>query len=73
MAKQKLKTHSGAKRRFKLTKGGKLSAKLMRRHIGISHNRLKKRDDRLRGISEMVPVQGGMVKRIKRLLPHGIK
>lgn len=69
MAKYKLKTHSGAKRRFHLTGSGKI----MRRKVGISHNRRKKLKEVHRLISKTVPVEGGLVRRIRRLLPYGLK
>lgn len=69
MAKYKIKTHSGAKRRFSITGSGKLR----RRKIGISHNRRKKSNAVLRQVSEMLPVEGRLAKRVKRLLPYGVK
>jgi large subunit ribosomal protein L35 len=67
--KYKIKSHSGAKRRFKITAGGKV----LRRQIGISHNRRKKSEEFLRGINEMVPVEGKIARKIKTLLPYGVR
>lgn len=69
MKKYKIKSHSGAKRRFKITAGGKV----LRRRIGISHNRRKKSEEFLRGISEMVPVEGKIARKIRSLLPYGVR
>lgn len=46
MAKMKLKTHSGAKKRFKLTKNGKIK----RGHAFRSHILTKKTTKRKRGL-----------------------
>lgn len=63
----KLKTNKAVKKRFKITKNGKvLSAKSMRRHILASKPTKKKRQ--LRGLHEVDPTD---VRRIKTLLPYG--
>ena len=48
MAKMKLKTHSGAKKRFKLTKNGKIK----RGHAFRSHILTKKSQKRIRGFRQ---------------------
>lgn len=69
MKKYKIKSHSGAKRRFRITPTGKV----MRRQIGINHFRRKKSSEFLHGVSESVPVKGKLAIRIKQLLPYGVK
>lgn len=70
MSKQgKLKTHKGAKRRFKITATGKIMhAKGMK-----SHNRRKKSARVKRQFDRMLVMNDASVKRVKRLLPNGIK
>lgn len=67
MAKYKLKTHSGAKRRFYVSAGGKL----MRRKHHINNARRKKRGATLRLFGQKLPVAKSDVKRLRRLLPYG--
>lgn len=63
----KLKTNKSAKKRFKLTKKGKLKrSKPGRRHILTSKSANRKR--RLR---KKVIVEGTIAKVIKKLLPYG--
>jgi len=65
----KIKTHKGAKSRFHITGSGKL----MRTKGGKSHLRRKK-PKRVRGLyDETIPVSPSDTKRIKRLLPYGVK
>lgn len=67
--KGKLKTHKGAKRRFKVTATGKIMhAKGMK-----SHNRRKKAPRVKRQFDRMLEMDGADVKRVKRLIPYGIK
>ncbi len=67
MSKQKLKTHKGAKKRFKITATGKiLRAKGMK-----SHNRRKKAPRVKRAFDRMLPVDAKDKKQIQRLLPYG--
>lgn len=67
MTKQKLKTHKGAKRRFKITATGKvLRTKGMK-----SHNRRKKAPRVKRQFDRMLEVAPTDEKRIKRMLPYG--
>ena len=67
MAKQKLKTHKGAKRRFTFTSTGQIrSAKGMKSHFRRRKSaRVKREFDRTIEVSET------NVKRIKRMLPYG--
>ena len=65
----KLKTHKGAKRRFKVTATGKIMhAKGMK-----SHNRRKKSARVKRQFDRMLVMDDANVKRVKRLIPNGIK
>ncbi|MCA9860112.1 MAG: 50S ribosomal protein L35 [Thermomicrobiales bacterium] len=67
MAKQKLKTHKGAKRRFTFTATGKvMSAKGMK-----SHFRRRKAARVKRQFDRKIEVSDANVKRIKRMLPYG--
>ena len=63
----KVKTSSGARKRFKLSATGKL----MRRHAMRSHNLQKKSSKRRRGFRKDNPVAEVDGKRIKKLL--GVK
>ncbi len=67
MAKYKLKTHSGSKRRFYISGGGKV----LRRKCHINNARRKKRGGTLRLLSDKLPVSKGNVKRLRKLLPYG--
>jgi len=62
----KLKTHSGAKKRFKKTASGKLKrGKANARHL------MKSKDNgRLRRLCESAYVDSGNMKRMNRLLPY---
>ena len=60
----KVKTSSGAKKRFKLSGTGKLT----RRHAMKSHNLEHKSSKRKRGFRKDQPVAANDTKRIKRLL-----
>jgi len=67
MTKQKLKTHKGAKRRFKVTATGKIMhAKGMK-----SHFRRRKAPRVKRMFDRMIEVEPTEEKRVKRLLPYG--
>ena len=62
----KVKTHKGAKKRFKVTSSGKvLFAKKGRRHILTSKSTKRKRNLRKTGVVEGVLAAG-----IKELLPY---
>jgi large subunit ribosomal protein L35 len=60
----KMKTHSGSKKRFRKTGGGKLRA----RHAFTSHNLGKKNRKRKRRLSGAVEVTQQDRKRVTRLL-----
>ena len=60
----KLKTHSGTKDRFKITKNGKV----LRRRAGVGHNLSKKSANRKRNFAGTETVTGGFTKSIKKLL-----
>jgi large subunit ribosomal protein L35 len=60
----KMKTHSGAKKRFRKTAKGKLLA----RHAFTSHNLGKKRPKRKRRLGEPVEVVRQDRKRVRKLL-----
>ena len=67
MKKQKLKTHKGAKRRFKVTATGKI----MRTKGMKSHLRRKKSDRVKRQFDRMLVLDQADEKRVKRLRPYG--
>jgi len=62
----KIKTHKGAKSRFRVTGSGKV----MRMKCGKSHLRRKKPARTKRLYGDMLPVSSADQKRIKRLLPY---
>ncbi|MCX7793100.1 MAG: 50S ribosomal protein L35 [Thermodesulfovibrionales bacterium] len=62
----KLKTHSGAKKRFKVTGTGKI----MRRKANKSHLLTGKSSRRTRRLKESALVSESDYKNIKRLLPY---
>lgn len=62
----KLKTHSGAKKRFKLTKSGKVK----RAHANKSHILTKKSTKRKRGLRKAVYADKTNVAAIKALIPY---
>lgn len=64
--KYKIKSHSGAKKRFGITGTGLYT----RRRNRISHNRMKKTNDTLRDFDEMLVVDKTAKKRLKKLLPY---
>lgn len=63
----KLKTHSGAKKRFKKTATGKIK----RKKAGKRHLNIGKGNTRLRKLSESAYVFQGDERRINRLMPNG--
>lgn len=68
MSKQgKLKTHKGAKRRFKITATGKV----MRAKGGKSHLRRKKAPRTKRQFDRMLVMSDATTGRVKQLLPNG--
>jgi large subunit ribosomal protein L35 len=65
--KQKLKTHKGAQKRFKITATG-----LILRTKGMkSHNRRKKAPRVKRMFDRMLPLDESFEKKVKRMLPYG--
>jgi large subunit ribosomal protein L35 len=60
----KTKTSSSAKKRFKVTAGGKL----LRRHAMKSHNLTKKTSKRKRGFRKDTPVAGVDTRAVKQML-----
>ena len=65
--KPKLKTHKGAKKRFKVTATGKI----LRTKGMKSHNRRKKAPRVKRAFDRMLPLEGSDKKQVERLLPYG--
>jgi large subunit ribosomal protein L35 len=63
----KMKTHSGAKKRFKLTSKGKVQG----RHAFSSHLLEKKTPKRKRGFRKPVELKPSDAKRVKKLLGVG--
>ncbi|MEE1186165.1 MAG: 50S ribosomal protein L35 [Acutalibacteraceae bacterium] len=62
----KIKTHSGAKKRFKLSKSGKV----MRAHAYKSHILNKKTTKRKRNLRKTVETDVTNSAQIKRLIPY---
>lgn len=62
----KIKTHSGAKKRFKLTKTGKVK----RAHAGRRHILTKKTTKRLRHLRKEGFADATNVAQVKRLIPY---
>lgn len=62
----KIKTHSGAKKRFKISKGGKP----MRAHAYRSHILTKKSAKRKRNLRKNAAADKSNCKQIKRLIPY---
>lgn len=62
----KIKTHSGAKKRFKLTKTGKV----IRAHANKSHILNKKTRKRKRGLRQTTVADVTNTAQIKRLIPY---
>ena len=67
MTKQKLKTHKGAKRRFKITATGKV----MRTKGMKSHNRRKKAPRVKRQFDRMLVLNNANAGAVEKLLPYG--
>ena len=63
----KVKTHSGAKKRFRKTRSGRILA----RHAMTSHNLGKKAAKRKRRLGRAVEVKEGDRTEVKRLLAGG--
>ena len=62
----KIKTHSGAKKRFKLSKTGKV----MRAHAYKSHILTKKTTKRTRGLRKTTVADVTNVAAVKRMIPY---
>jgi large subunit ribosomal protein L35 len=62
----KIKTHSGAKKRFKLSKNGKV----IRGHANKSHIMTKKNTKRKRGLRQTTVADKTNVAQVKRLIPY---
>lgn len=62
----KIKTHSGAKKRFKLSKNGKV----IRAHAYKSHILNKKNRKRKRGLRQTTVADKTNVAQVKRLIPY---
>ena len=62
----KIKTHSGAKKRFKVSKNGKV----MRAHANKSHILTKKNTKRLRNLRKTSVADKSNEKQLKRLVPY---
>ena len=62
-----MKTHSGAKKRFKITKGGK-GSKVLSRHAGKTHILQKKSPKRKRQMDNPVLVAKADLPRVRDLL-----
>ncbi len=62
----KIKTHSGAKKRFKISKNGKV----LRAHTNKRHILNKKTTKRKRGLRKTAVTDKTNVAQVKRLLPY---
>lgn len=62
----KIKTHSGAKKRFKLTKNGKV----VRAHAFKSHILNKKNTKRKRNLRKTTLADATNVAKVKRMVPY---
>ena len=65
--KMKLKTHRGARKRFKITATGKLK----RSHAGKRHFTGTKRTGRMRKLKKLTLVNPADVAAVKQMLPYG--
>jgi len=66
--KRKLKTHRGAKKRFKITANGKI----LRMHSGKRHLLGTKAAKRMRKLKKLTQVNARDVAAVKQMLPYGI-
>jgi large subunit ribosomal protein L35 len=62
----KIKTHSGAKKRFKKTGTGKIKFK----RSGARHLLANKSEKRVRKLKQNAYIDAGMEKKVNRLLPN---
>jgi large subunit ribosomal protein L35 len=65
--KLKIKTHRGAAKRFKVTKGGKV----LRMHSGKRHLLGTKGPNRMRRLKKMTQVNKADERNVKIMLPYG--
>jgi large subunit ribosomal protein L35 len=65
--KKKLKTHRGARKRFKITATGKI----LRMHSGKRHLLGTKPARRMRKLKKLTKVNPNDVARVKQMLPYG--
>ena len=65
--KKKLKTHRGARKRFKITASGKI----LRMHSGKRHLLGTKPARRMRKLKKLTKVNPNDVARVKQMLPYG--
>ena len=65
--KRKLKTHRGARKRFKITASGKI----LRMHSGKRHLLGTKPARRMRKLKKLTKVNPNDVARVKQMLPYG--
>jgi large subunit ribosomal protein L35 len=65
--KKKLKTHRGARKRFKITANGKI----MRMHSGKRHLLGTKPAHRMRKLKKLTKVDPSDVRSVKQMLPYG--
>ena len=66
----KIKTHSGAKKRLKISKKGKVIRKPIRAHANKSHILTKKSTKRKRNLRKTSVADTTNVKQIKKLIPY---
>ena len=64
--KQKLKTHRGAAKRFKVTSTGKI----LRPHSGKRHLMGTKKPKRMRHLKKMTQVHGADLFNVRQMLPY---
>jgi large subunit ribosomal protein L35 len=62
----KLKSHSGAKKRFTKTASGKIK----RGKVGTRHLKLGKSNSRIRRLNENAYIDAGNERRLNRILPY---
>ena len=62
----KIKTHSGAKKRFKISKNGKV----IRAHANKSHILNKKTTKRKRGLRQTTVTDQTNVAKVKKMIPY---
>ena len=67
MARNKLKTHKGAKKRFKVTGSGKVVA----RHAFARHILTSKKSNRKRKLAQQRTISDSDVARVRAMLPYG--